>query len=542
MKTVDGKIWQQMLISGANAIKNNSSHIDALNVFPVPDGDTGSNMSGTAISASNEIKKLNTTSIFEVSKKWSREMLLGARGNSGVILSQIFKGFSVAFKNKNEVNSFEIVNAFKEAKNFAYNSVMNPIEGTILTSIRETAEGLAKVVTPSFSIEKTFEHAIKIMRKSVDNTPNLLPVLKEVGVVDSGAEGAFVIFEGMLKALKGEPVKISNDVDSSRSMSLGLVDNEVFDGEFGYCTEFIIELKSKEHFHKDKFEKAISRFGNSLVVVTDDEIVKVHIHTKKPGNVFSFAQRFGEFIKLKSENMQLQVNDNKSTNNIQEQQVNSTGDIAVISVANGKGIVAEMKELGADIIINGGQTMNPSAKDFIDAINSLQANKIIILPNNSNIILASQQAAKTITNKEVIIIPTKTLMQGISALMNFDSTSELSINQELMNDAIAEVKTGQVTTASRTTKVKGVSVVKDQYLAIVDREIINSKKNAIDAACVAIKNMVEPTSEIVTIFYGESASKIGANEIASYIEINFDVDVEIKNGGQPVYDYIMAVE
>jgi len=545
MKTLNGKTWQKALISGANAIKNNSAHIDALNVFPVPDGDTGSNMSGTAIAAANEIVKLNTNSISEISQKWSREMLLGARGNSGVILSQIFKGFAVSFKGKSTVNALGIVNAFKQATKFAYNSVMNPIEGTILTTIRETAEGLEKIVKDSFTIEETFEHAIKIMNKSVEKTPELLAVLKEVGVVDSGAKGAYLLFEGILKALNGKPIELTEGNGTSGTMSLNLLENEVFDDEFGYCTEFIVELKDPKDFNKDKFEKAITRLGNSLVVVTDEEIVKVHIHTKKPGSVFTFAQRYGEFIKLKSENMQLQVNNNASTNKIDKNLDGATDneEIAVIAVANGKGIVEEMKELGASIIINGGQTMNPSAKDFIDAIKSLKnAKKVIILPNNSNIILAAQQASKTIRNKQVVIIPSKTLMQGIAALMNFNSTLELSTNEELMNDAINDVKTGQVTVASRNTKIKGVSVSKGQFLAIADKEIVDCKKSAIDAACIALKTMIEPTSEVVTIFYGENVSKISANEIASYIEVNFDVDVEVKNGAQPVYDYIMAVE
>ena len=540
MKTLNGKELINALESGVNAMSNNIERIDALNVFPVPDGDTGSNMGATAIAAFKEIKDLNEANIGIVSAKFARGMLLGARGNSGVILSQIFKGFSVALVNKEKANAFDIVDAFKEAQIYGYKSVMTPVEGTILTVIRMTAEDLAKSVTPSMTITEVFEQAVKFARKACDLTPTLLPVLKEVGVTDSGGEGLFLIIEGILLALQGKPVK--QEEQTSVDTSSFFDSDEVFDGEFGYCTEFIVELKAKNHFKKDKFQQALTRMGNSIVVVHDEEILKVHLHTLTPGRVFTFAQKFGEFLKIKSENMTLQANESAgkkaSVNNVSDKELN----IGIISCNIGNGIITDMRELGVDFVIEGGQTMNPSASDFIEAINQLNTNKIIILPNNSNIILAAQQVAQTVTDKEIIIVPTKTQLQGLSALMNFNRDATLDENKEEMLEAIDSVGTGQITKASRTTKIGGVSVKEGEYLAIAEKKILKSTVSSVQAAIAVSKELIDEDTEIVTIYYGDDSTSTDAEELSSYIETHFDVEVEVKDGAQPVYNFLIGYE
>ncbi len=541
MKTINGTQFIAGLGSGVNAMTNNIERIDALNVFPVPDGDTGSNMGATAISAFQEIKNLKDAPIHLVASKFSRGMLLGARGNSGVILSQIFKGFSVALDGKTEATAFDIVEAFKQASIYGYKSVMTPIEGTILTVIRLISENLEKTVTPANSIEEVFELATKFAREACDITPTLLAVLKEVGVTDSGGEGLFLIIEGIHLSLLGKPVEVQEQATTEESVFFG--DGEVFDGEFGYCTEFIVDLKAPNHFKKDRFEQALVKMGaNSIAVIQDEEILKVHIHTIVPGKVFTFAQKFGEFITLKSENMTLQANESQGKKAPEHEVSNERINIGVISCNIGNGIITEMRELGADFVIEGGQTMNPSASDFIEAIKKLNTDKIIILPNNSNIILAAQQVAQTITDKEIIIVPSKTQLQGLSALMNFNKDSTLDENKEEMNEAIGNVKTGQITKASRTTKIEGVSVRKDEFLAIADKKILMSTKSSVESAIAVSKKLINKDTEIVTIYYGDESTVTDAEELASFIETHYDVEVELKDGAQPVYNFLIGYE
>ncbi len=549
MKKINGKQWKDALLSGVNAMANNRVRIDALNVFPVPDGDTGSNMGATAQYAGNEISRMRTTSIADVSAKFARGMLLGARGNSGVIISQIFKGFAVSFEGKEEVSGFDLTQAFDSARDYAYKSVMKPIEGTILTVIRMTAENLSKTVTPSHSIEDVMKLAVKFAREATDKTPEMLPVLKEVGVTDSGGEGLFLILEGMKLAIEGVPVKLlKEEIPAEKSVFEGVED---WDGEFGYCTEFVVELKAQKAFKKDRFEAALLKMGTSVVVVHDEDILKVHIHTLRPGNVFSFAQRFGEFITLKSENMTIQANESHQSKSepsstpsvskgapVSNQKVN----VGVIACNIGQGIINDMKELGADFIIEGGQSMNPSASDFIKAIDQINSEQIIILPNNSNIILVAQQVAQTVKDKQIIIVPAKTQMQGLAAMINFNREGTLKDNQEQMTEGIESVKTGQVTKASRTTKIKGVSVKEGEFLAIAEKKILKSSPSKIIAAEAISKELIDEDTEIVTIYYGNEATEVDASEFASYLETHFDVEVEIKNGDQPVYDFLIAFE
>ena len=537
MKTINGQKLKEILISGANALSNNKERIDVLNVFPVPDGDTGSNMWSTAEYSRDEIKNMTSNSVSEISSKFARGMLLGARGNSGVILSQILKGFSIGLENKDSANSFEIVNAFKLAKEYAYKSVMSPIEGTILTVIRETADNLDRTVTASNSIEDIFTLAAKFARESTNNTPELLPVLKEVGVVDSGGEGLTVFIDGMLSALIGKFIEPGNQINSDVNT---LTMNENYEGEFGYCTEFILDLKNQKTFNKEKFEKTIIKFGNSMVIVRDENIVKIHIHSHKPGEVLTFALKYGQFLKIKIDNMTMQANEGSSNKNEVINSASSNG-IAVITCNTGQGIINDMKELGAHFIIEAGQSSNPSAADFINAIEETNVDKIIILPNNSNIILAAQQVAQT-SEKEVIIIPSKTQMQGLAAMMNFDPEGTIKDNKESMEEAITSVKTGQVTKAVRTTKIEGVSVREGEYLAIAEKKIIKSTNSKVQSAISISKELIDEDTELVTIYYGDDSTQTDAEEVSSFIETNFEVEVEIKAGDQQVYNFLISYE
>ncbi len=541
MKVITADKLKMALLSGVNGVRNDSARIDALNVFPVPDGDTGSNMSATAKYAGEELEKKDPKTIGEVSQIFARGMLLGARGNSGVILSQIFKGISVSFQDKKQATTFEVVEAFLSAEEYAYKSVMKPVEGTILTVIRETAQNLKKAVTAAMSIEEVFKLVVTLSKKSVENTPNLLPVLKEVGVVDSGGEGLFKFFEAMSLAFEGKPVEYKETNSNEIFLS-----EETYEGEFGYCTEFIVNLKAHDHFKKEKFQEALNKMGNSAVVVVDEDILKVHIHAIKPGRVISFAQKFGEFFKIKIENMSEQASENQAMSKENNSQTENVGDeelnIAVVSCNVGQGIINDMKEYGANFIIEGGQTMNPSASDIIKAINAVNSNNVIILPNNSNIILAAQQAAQTITDKKVVIIPTKTQMQGLAAIINFDRDGKIEDNKTEMNDIIESVGTIQVTKASRTTKIEGVKVTEGQYLSIANKKILGSYSSSSKAAETALKKLIDDDSEIATIYYGDESTQTDAQEVANFIENNFDIEVEVKSGNQPVYNFLISVE
>ena len=539
MKKINGNLWRDMLVSGSNLMLNNKARIDALNVFPVPDGDTGSNMGATCEYSTKEIVNIKDGKISEVASKFSRGMLMGARGNSGVILSQIFKGFSVGLEGKKEATTFDIVASFDQAKIYAYKSVMKPVEGTILTVIRMISEDLAKVITPANSVETLFEKAVNFAKKAVEATPDLLPVLKEVGVVDSGGEGLRLILEGMYLALIGKPVEIDPNAPQSVDQPFSSNDDFDHDGEFGYCTEMIVELKNPKLFSKEKFLKGIVKMGDSIGLVHDDDILKVHIHTLKPGHVFNFAQKFGEFIFLKSENMQLQANEKDAKT---AETSNKKVKIGVVSVNIGQGIIDTAKELGANFVIAGGQSINPSAADFIDAFKKINTKNIIVLPNNSNVILAAQQAAQTVKDIKVIIIPSKTQMQGLTALMSFNEESTMTENKKEMLEMINSVKTGQVTKSSRTTKIKGVQVKEGEYLAIADKTILKSSKSKIESAIAISKKLIDDDTEVVSIYYGVEATLTDAEELSSYLETHYDIDIEIKAGRQPMYDFLISYE
>ncbi|UVD81626.1 DAK2 domain-containing protein [Mycoplasma iguanae] len=540
MNIINIETFKKILISAANNMSNNKERINSLNVFPVPDGDTGTNMSATLMSGVKNLDNSELNSISSIIFNVSRNMLLGARGNSGVILSQIFKGFADSLEQiQHEITNFDLVRAFRSATTKAYQSVLKPVEGTLLTVIREIAEGLEKSVVSITPIETVLSDALKFARLSCDNTPNLLPVLKEVGVTDSGGEGLICIIEGMLKAVQGNFVEISNSKEKFDNL---ISNQEIYNGEFGYCTEVIIDLLKPTKFKKDDFVDKVEKKANatSLVVVQDDSILKVHAHVLVPGNFLNICQKYGEFLKIKSENMTEQANESK--NYIKDTSYVKKMKSGIISCNTGQGIINIMKENGAHFIIEAGQSSNPSIQDILNAINNVNAEVVFILPNNSNIILAAQQAVQTIKDKKVIVIPTKSQMQGITAIMHFNEETNWEDNKELMDEVIKNVKTIEITKASRTTNINNVKVYEGEFISILNGKVIHSQKSAIKAVIKGIKAAVDDDSEIITIYYGAEASQQDADEIVNYIEENYDVAVEIKSGNQDIYDFFISVE
>ncbi|QGZ97779.1 DAK2 domain-containing protein [Mycoplasma sp. NEAQ87857] len=540
-KILDGELFAKAMISGANALTNKKNQIDALNVFPVPDGDTGTNMSSTVNSIINNLSNLEDYSIENVSAKIAHSMIYEARGNSGVILSQIFKGFALACVGKEALDVNELIEAFNSATARAYKSVFKPIEGTILTVIRETSESLAtNLYNQDVSIEQFFEATLKYMRKSCDETPNKLKTLREVGVTDSGGEGLYTIFWGINQYLNNQPVELNEQEEDIANF---ISDKEVYEGEFGYCTEVLVDLNKPDSFDKNSFIEKMEKIANSLVVVNDDNLLKIHGHTKKPGKLLNFAQKFGEFIKIKSENMTLQANNSKA--NSQKLQELANGErkkCAIVSCNLGSGIIERMKELGCDYVVESGQTQNPSAQDLIKAFQSVNAENIFVLPNNSNVILVAQQAAQVFTDSNIIVIPTKTQVQGMTAILNFNDSTDPELNHEMMLDSIEEVISGEITQAVRNTKINNIKISKKDYLGILNGKIITSQKDIIKTAKTLLEQMIDSSKEIVSLYYGDDESYSTAAEIANYITSKYDIEVEIIEGNQPNYNFLIGVE
>ncbi|MCU4117033.1 DAK2 domain-containing protein [Mycoplasma zalophi] len=555
---MNGIQWKNAVISAANNLSNYKKTIDNLNVFPVPDGDTGTNMYATIKVAKEFLENIPDNELENLSyasNLVAQQMLLGARGNSGVILSQIFRGFANAFKNLESANTNNLINAFNEATNVAYKAVLKPIEGTILTVIRQTSESLSKNVLASASVKDVFAKAFISANESVEKTPDLLPILKEVGVVDSGGFGLVKVIEGISLYFQGQPVEI---IDTDEYINRFINDTEVFEGEFGYCTEFIIELNKPNKFNKEYLVRKLEKLGSSIVVVHDNNYLKAHIHALKPGTVLNSVQTLGEFVKIKIENMTQQANNSKqNTTKLKEKQGTDSNtnkpisnDNAVINVNcglitcnSGDGIVDMVKSLGAHFVIEGGQTNNPSTADIVSAINKINAKTIFILPNNSNITLSAQQASQISGKKKnVVIIPTKTQVEGISAILNFNEDSSPEDNELNMKDAVKSIKSAEVTYAVKDTRINGVRIKKGQYLALTKGKVLSTHTNQNDAAKALFDELIDDSTEIVTIYYGQDASEADATELQEYIQVNFDVEVEINNGGQALYPYYIAIE
>lgn len=544
MERINSQLLKDMLTSGMNNLANHSAEIDALNVFPVPDGDTGTNMNLTFSNGVKEALKEDADTVGKICKTLSRGLLMGARGNSGVITSQIFRGFYQAVEDLDEIDAMQLANALVNGSRVAYRAVMRPVEGTILTVVREAAD-----YTYAYTVTEEIEDCVQVLQKMVDEanaslerTPELLPVLEEVGVVDSGGKGLWVILEGFLSALQGNVIAASDAAEVNEHAQTKVQGGEE---EFGFCTEFILRLNENgiRHFSEEQFKEELATIGNSIVCVQDDDLVKVHVHTLEPKTAIKMGKRQGRFVKLKVENMQEQHD------NILEKEeaapVVSKREhqkYAIITVAPGSGVDQMFKELRADIVIGGGQTMNPSTEDFVSAVNQLDAEHILILPNNSNIVLAAQQAQSVCEDQDIHVLPTKTIPQGLSACVMFNPEVELEENLAEMQEAIDHVKSGEVTYAIKDTTYEGLEIKKDEYMGIFGKDIVVSCPDCLEASKALVDKMVDEDSELVTLIYGKEATKEQAQALADYIEETSDAEVEIYDGKQPVYSFILGVE
>ncbi|WP_459499815.1 DAK2 domain-containing protein [Bacillus sp. C1] len=557
IQKIDGKRLSQMIIQGANNLTNNVQLVDALNVFPVPDGDTGTNMNLSMTSGAREVKANPSQHAGKVGVSLAKGLLMGARGNSGVILSQLFRGFSKSIEQKEELTTVDFAAALEAGVETAYKAVMKPIEGTILTVARETGKYAVTVAKKQRDFVLFMEDVVKEANASLNRTPDLLPVLKQVGVVDSGGKGLVVVYEGFLADLKGEMISSDAPVQSSmndmvraehhRSVQSQLSTEDI---KYGYCTEFMVKLeadKVKEHnFSEQKFREDISVYGDSLLVVSDDEIVKVHIHAEHPGDAMNYGQRYGSLIKIKVENMREQhtalLDEPTAPMREEVKEQKEKQPYGIVTVAMGSGIKNLFESIGATKVIEGGQTMNPSTEDIVKAIEEANAEKIIILPNNGNIVMAAEQAA-SVVNQDVIVVRSKTVPQGMAAMLAFNPAGTLEENEENMKEALSHVKTGQITYAVRDTEIDGVEIQKDDFMCIADGKIVSTNAEKVGAAKQLLESMIDEDSEIVTILQGEDATDKEVAELVSFVEEQFaDAEVEVHQGNQPVYSFIFSVE
>lgn len=543
MEMINGHIFKDMLASGANNLSNKFTEIDALNVFPVPDGDTGTNMSLTFNAGVKDALACSSEDVCDIAKVLSKGLLMGARGNSGVITSQIFRGLYQGMDGMKEVNGFQLANALVMGSRVAYKAVMRPVEGTILTVVREAADYTYAYATSIEDVTclQVMEKMLDEAKKSLDRTPELLPVLAEVGVVDSGGAGLVTIFEGFVSALKGVVIE-KEEAKESKEVAGAALESE----EYGYCTEFIIRLSesAQRTFEEETLRDSLARIGNSIVCVRDDDIVKVHVHTLTPGDALNMGLRYGSFAKLKVENMQEQHEEIMMNASVEKEvkEEKPRQKYAIITVAAGDGLKDMFKELRADYVISGGQTMNPSTEDFVEAIHQLNAEHIIILPNNSNIVMAAQQAALVCEDQNIEVIPTKSIPQGLSACIMFNPDVDFETNLSEMKEAVSMVKTGQVTYAIKDTTFEGMEIKSGDYMGILEKDIIVSLQDKMETTRQLLDRMLDDESEIVTLIYGEDINEEEAEEVAAYIEDKFDVEVEVNNGMQPIYSFIIGVE
>lgn len=547
MKSLDGIKFAEMVQLGAHHLSQNADYVDSLNVFPVPDGDTGTNMNLSMTSGAKEVANNVTENIGAVSHALSKGLLMGARGNSGVILSQLFRGFGKAVEKEATLTTKTLAQAFDYGVQTAYKAVMKPAEGTILTVARLAAEKAVELAATEDDIIVLMEEVLKAAKVALDKTPDLLPVLKEVGVVDSGGQGLVFVYEGFVASLKGEalPAKIESSLDDLVNAEHHRVQDFMDTSAivYGYCTEFMVRFEEeKRPFDEDKFREEMSQFGDSLLVIADDEVVKIHVHSETPGDVISYGHQYGSLVKIKVDNMRLQhtaiVGDEKPA---VAKKVEKTP-YAIVTVALGEGVKELLESVGASYVIEGGQTMNPSTEDIVNAIKEVGAEKVLILPNNKNIVMAAEQAVELL-DIPAAVVPTKTIPQGMSAILSFNPEASVEENAEAMTRAFAGVATAQITTAVRDTSIDGVEIHKDDFMAMVDGKIVASVTTLEEAAEEAVKKAIDEDSEIVTILYGQNTTQQQLAQLTGFIEANYEeVEVEVHNGKQPLYPYIIAVE
>ncbi len=549
-----------MIAVSSNRLNNNAEFINSLNVFPVPDGDTGTNMSLSFASGAKYVSESTSSSVGELSQALAKGLLMGARGNSGVILSQVFRGFSKNAAAKTELTPADLADALVAGVQTAYKAVMKPQEGTILTVARKAAEAATKTAKTSDDCVEVMEAAYEAAEAALKTTPDLLPVLKEVGVVDSGGQGLTFVYQGFFDALSGNvrdeqeyhptPADMDDMVSAEHHKSVQSQLNTE-DIQYGYCTEIMVKLGAgrlvDEKFDYDTFRGYLSEIGNSLLVIADDEVVKVHVHTEQPGKVLSYGQKFGSLIKVKVDNMRLQhetiLEQDKEAEEEQQAEINQiAGDYGIIAVASGDGLAQLFHSVGVTQIIQGGQTMNPSTKDIVDAINATGKDKVIVLPNNKNIFLAAEQAAD-VADANVKVVHTRSITQGLSAMINFNKEADIDENVAAMEEALDDVISGQVTVAVRDTTIDGQEIKKDNYMGIVDGSIKVTDPDRKKATLEMVKAMLDDDSEVITIIYGADADQTEAQAIADEIQSwDEDYEIEIHEGDQPVYPYLISVE
>ncbi|WP_227935772.1 DAK2 domain-containing protein [Alkalihalobacillus deserti] len=559
-KQIEGKKLAFMFIEGAANLSKHVKVIDALNVFPVPDGDTGTNMNLSISSGVKEVKQNIKDDASLVAGAFAKGLLMGARGNSGVILSQLFRGFSKQVEGKTQISATDLAHAFERGVETAYKAVMKPVEGTILTVAKDAAKHSMKTAKKHDDVIYVLEETLKEARASLKRTPDLLPILKEVGVVDSGGQGLVYIYEGFLAALKGEKLPETLESDEMTMDNLVKVEHHnaqshlaTEDIEFGFCTEVMVRIQKektrKNPFDEIAFRQELSEIGDSLLVVSDEDLIKVHIHAEQPGEVLTKAQRFGELINIKIENMREQhthlLDETKEVYGQvakQEPAIKEKSEFGIVTVAMGDGIAKLFKGLGAGVVIEGGQTMNPSTEDIVNAIEEVHAEKVIILPNNGNIIMAAEQAAQVVGDK-VVVVPSKTVPQGLAALLSFNPIQGLDVNAGMMKDALTTVKSGQVTFAVRDTNIDGIDIKKNDFMGISEKKIVSSGADVLEVTKSLLSQMIDEDSEIVTLLQGEDVTTEQTDLLVSFLEQEFpEVEVDVQLGNQPLYSYIISVE
>jgi len=549
VEKINGLVLAEMIDLGSKNLAKNAEKINALNVFPVPDGDTGTNMNLSMSSGAKETAANVVENIGELGKSFSKGLLMGARGNSGVILSQLFRGMSQHIADKKEVNAKEFAEAIQNGVSIAYRAIIKPVEGTILTVAREAAEAGLKEAENTTSVVEVMEAIYAEAQASLKRTPELLPILKEVGVVDSGGQGLVCVYQGFVAALKGEKIEGLEAVETN------LVDMQFEDDHdmdfmnpedivYGFCTEFTVRLdKEKKEFNEDKFREDMSKFGDSLLVISDSEFVKIHVHTETPGDVFNYGQQYGELIKIKSDNMReqhrevLRKQEAKQTTAPKELK-----EQAMISISMGAGLSKVLTSMGVDYIVEGGQTMNPSTEDIMKAIKEVNAKNIFIFPNNKNIQLAAKQAAE-LAEENVFVIESKTAPQGLAAVMVFNPQASAEENFANMQEVLSTVSTLEVTHAVRDTNIEGVEIKKDEFMGIRNGKIVVSNLSLNTVLEELLEKSLDEDSEIVTLYLGEESTEEYTDFLEQLIEEKYpDVEVELIESGQPVYPYIIGVE
>ncbi|MDR2976665.1 MAG: DAK2 domain-containing protein [Streptococcaceae bacterium] len=554
VEKISGAIFAEMILAASNRMTSQAEYVNSLNVFPVPDGDTGTNMSMTIANGAKEVSEKPADGVGQISQILSKGLLMGARGNSGVILSQIFRGFGQYAKEYDELDGIHLANAIQNGVDVAYKAVMKPVEGTILTVARGAAEFARRKSNETDDAAEVMEAALKGAEAALAKTPDLLPVLKEVGVVDSGGQGLVFIYEGFLQVLNGkyvpsdttQPAAMDAMIRSEHEMS-GVANASTSDIKYGYCTEIMVELgkgpTAKQPYNHEKFQNYLTGLGNSLLVVDDDEVVKVHVHTEDPGLVLQEGLKYGRLVKVKVDNMRIQ-NEGVAEKEVAAQSAANAPrkEWGIIAIAAGDGLAEIFTQMGVNKVVSGGQTMNPSTEDIVKAINEVNAEKVIILPNNKNIFMAAKSAAE-VAEIPVEVVETTTVPQGFTSLLSFNPSFSLEENKKAMTDSLSDVVSGSVTDATRDTNIDGIEIHKKDIIGMIDNKIIVATRNLSDALYATLESMIHDDSEVVAIYVGKDGKRRVADKLVKEVQkLHPELEFEIHDGKQPVYPYLMSVE